>query len=59
MKYTDVQDLIRAHYESEDKFRNVVDRIINAEIKAGKEISANKIGQHSTIIPIKEGWIYP
>ncbi len=43
MKYTDVQDLIRAHYESEDKFRNVVDRIINAEIKAGKEISANKI----------------
>lgn len=43
MKYTDVQELIRAHYESEEKFHNIVDRIINAEMQAGKEISANKI----------------
>lgn len=43
MKYTDVQNLIRAHYQSEDDFFNVVDRIITAEMRAGREISANKI----------------
>lgn len=43
MKYTDIQNLIRAHYQSEDNFHNVVDRIIAAEMHAGREISANKI----------------
>lgn len=43
MKYKDVQELIAAHYESEDKFHNVVDKIINCELRAGKEISANRI----------------
>lgn len=43
MKYTDVQELIKAHYESEDKFHNVVDKIINCELRAGKELSANRI----------------
>jgi AAA+ superfamily predicted ATPase len=43
VKYTDIQDLIRAHYESEDKFHSEVDRIIVQENSAGKEIAANKI----------------
>lgn len=43
MKYTDVQDLIVAHYKSEDDFHNVVNRIIENEDKAGKEIAANRI----------------
>jgi AAA+ superfamily predicted ATPase len=43
LRYTDAQDLIRAHYESEDAFHSVVDRIINTEMQAGKEISANRI----------------
>lgn len=43
MKYTDIQDLIRAHYESEEKFYSAVDKIIASEMRSGKEISANKI----------------
>jgi len=43
MKYTDVQDLIRAHYKSEDDFHNVVDKIIKAEERAGKDNAANRI----------------
>lgn len=43
MKYTDLQDLIRAHYTSEDDFHNIIDKIIKAEIGSGKEISGNKI----------------
>lgn len=43
MKYTDVQDLIKAHYTSEDEFHNTVDKIIKTEEQAGKEVSANKI----------------
>lgn len=43
MKVTDIQDLIRAHYQSEDDFHNIVDRIIKQEEKSGKETSANKL----------------
>lgn len=43
MKYTDIQDLIRAHYTSEDEFHNAIDKIIKSEEKSGKEISASKI----------------
>lgn len=43
MKCSDVQSLIRAHYQSEEDFLNVVDRIIAAEMRVGREISANKI----------------
>lgn len=43
MKYTDIMELIRAHYESEDKFHSVIERIINQEDGAGREIAANKI----------------
>lgn len=43
MKYTDVIKLIEAHYNSEDSFYSTVDKIIKAELKTGKEISASKI----------------
>lgn len=43
MKVTDIQDLIKAHYTSEDDFHNVVDKIIKTEEGSGKETSANKI----------------
>jgi len=43
VKYSDIQNLIKAHYQTEDDFHNVIDRIISAEMAAGKEISANKI----------------
>lgn len=43
MKHTDVVELIKAHYDCEDKFHNVVNRIIAHEMSKGKEISANKI----------------
>lgn len=43
MKCTDIQNLIHAHYRSEDDFCKVVDQIISAEMQVGKEKSANKI----------------
>jgi AAA+ superfamily predicted ATPase len=43
MKYTDVQDLIRAHYNSEEEFHNTIESIIQAEEKAGRDIAASRI----------------
>ncbi len=43
MKSDDVQCLIEAHYNSEEDFHSIVERIIKAEEKSGKETSACRL----------------
>lgn len=43
MKHTDIENVIKAHYESEENFQKMIERLVAIEMAAGREISASSI----------------